>query len=397
MPHTFTRQQLYDLVWAAPMRELGPKYNISDRGLAKACAAANVPVPERGYWARLHAGKKVFKRTLPPRGLGQSDEVTIGADPYRYYSQSDDDFLNQPVPPQPVFEKDLDEIRAQVTAMVGKAPAPRKKLETPHPLVAKVVEGDRARSQKEQSTWGPKPWNMPVFDTPFEARRLRILNALFACLEFCGMKPHISGKEGRDLSVVVGDTDVSFSLDAAGAEKQLERERNGYAFQARDPKARMRLSQSHWRSPANVRTWEDREGDRLENQLREIVIDLIVAGEQQHRNGVIGHREWFIERKSAAEEKERQRKIEEERKRKEHQAKVEKLRVDHLLAQAELMRQAAQIRLYVAAIQNADKTAPEPMSADELESWSRWALAQADRIDPIISGSYKTRPSEPTP
>ncbi len=50
MINRFTRQELYDLVWSEPMRDLATKYSISDRGLAKACAAADIPVPERGYW-----------------------------------------------------------------------------------------------------------------------------------------------------------------------------------------------------------------------------------------------------------------------------------------------------------------------------------------------------------
>jgi len=49
----------------------------------------------------------------------------------------------------------------------------------------------------------------------------------------------------------------------------------------------------------------------------------------------------------------------------------------------------------VAAIWEANKTAPEPMSADEINSWAQWALSQAARIDPIVNGSYKTRPTEP--
>jgi hypothetical protein len=34
------------------------------------------------------------------------------------------------------------------------------------------------------------------------------------------------------------------------------------------------------------------------------------------------------------------------------------------------------------------------MTPEELMSWAQWALTQADRIDPVVNGSYKTRPSE---
>lgn len=49
MSKQFSRQQLYDLVWSEPMYQLAKQYDISDRGLAKACAKSNILVPERGY------------------------------------------------------------------------------------------------------------------------------------------------------------------------------------------------------------------------------------------------------------------------------------------------------------------------------------------------------------
>ena len=68
--------------------------------------------------------------------------------------------------------------------------------------------------------------------------------------------------------------------------------------------------------------------------------------------------------------------------------------MDHLLRQAEAMDKADRIREFVARIQEANKTRPDPMSGEKLASWSQWALSQADRIDPVVNGSYKTRPAE---
>lgn len=302
MPHRLTRQTLCDLVWSEPMRTLATKYGISDRGLAKACAASKIPVPERGYWAKLQARQRVSKTPLPPRALGQSDEITIGRSSYWSFSESDADVLNTPIPPPPVFEEDMETIRVRVAVMVTKAPLPRKWGGHTHHLIGNLLEADRVRAQKEQAKWGSSvSWAVPVFGTRFEMRRLNILNGLFLCLGFCGTHPTISRKEGRNLSVLVGDTRVSFYLDAAGAEKQLERERMGYGFQARDHDARMLLSISSWDSR---RSWQDKQGDRIEKHLREIAIELIVAGEQQYRDGVIRRREWLIQRKKDLEERE---------------------------------------------------------------------------------------------
>ena len=52
-----TREELYGLVWAKPMTEVGQEFQISGRAMAKICARKQVPVPPRGYWAKKNAGK----------------------------------------------------------------------------------------------------------------------------------------------------------------------------------------------------------------------------------------------------------------------------------------------------------------------------------------------------
>ena len=60
-----TREELYSLVWAKPMTEVGQDFQISDRAMAKICARKQVPVPPRGYWAKKNAGKSIPKSPLP--------------------------------------------------------------------------------------------------------------------------------------------------------------------------------------------------------------------------------------------------------------------------------------------------------------------------------------------
>lgn len=63
----FNRGQLYEEVWSQPMWKLAPKYKVSDVALAKTCRKLKIPVPGRGYWAKLAAGKALRARPpLPP-------------------------------------------------------------------------------------------------------------------------------------------------------------------------------------------------------------------------------------------------------------------------------------------------------------------------------------------
>jgi hypothetical protein len=38
MTHTFTREELYTLVWSEPIQKIAPRYGLSDRGFGKLCA-----------------------------------------------------------------------------------------------------------------------------------------------------------------------------------------------------------------------------------------------------------------------------------------------------------------------------------------------------------------------
>ena len=61
---TFERQQLFDEVWATPVTKLAKAYGLSDVGLRKICVALDVPLPPRGYSAKLAAGKTIPKPAL---------------------------------------------------------------------------------------------------------------------------------------------------------------------------------------------------------------------------------------------------------------------------------------------------------------------------------------------
>ena len=75
------RSQLYDLVWSKPMLQLAEELGISDRGLAKKCKRHKVPVPYRGYWAKIEAGKKARKYPLPKSDNDYLDHICFVKEP----------------------------------------------------------------------------------------------------------------------------------------------------------------------------------------------------------------------------------------------------------------------------------------------------------------------------
>lgn len=59
------RSELYARCWNKPTSAVATELGISDRGLAKLCKRFDIPVPPRGYWAKLRAGKSVVRTSLP--------------------------------------------------------------------------------------------------------------------------------------------------------------------------------------------------------------------------------------------------------------------------------------------------------------------------------------------
>ena len=76
-----TREELYSLVWAKPMTEVGQDFQISDRAMAKICAKKQVPVPPRGYWAKKNAGMTVPKPPLPEFVVKPPKKVKVRVTP----------------------------------------------------------------------------------------------------------------------------------------------------------------------------------------------------------------------------------------------------------------------------------------------------------------------------
>ncbi|TMH20161.1 MAG: hypothetical protein E6H70_02025 [Betaproteobacteria bacterium] len=52
----YSRTKIYEEVWTEPVTTVSKRYGISDVALRKICQALAVPLPPRGYWARIEAG-----------------------------------------------------------------------------------------------------------------------------------------------------------------------------------------------------------------------------------------------------------------------------------------------------------------------------------------------------
>src|SRR2546426_1642289 len=82
-PLTLSRKDLYELAWSKPMRELAKDFGISDVALAKPCRRLAIPVPGRGYWARVDVGQQPYRPQLPKREPQWLDDGALTVGPSR--------------------------------------------------------------------------------------------------------------------------------------------------------------------------------------------------------------------------------------------------------------------------------------------------------------------------
>ena len=342
-----SRLALYEMIWAAPVRAVAQSFGISDVGLKKICQKAQIPVPERGYWARLRAGQPVAPTPLPPRTPGMADKVAIGqATRFRRGSGDLEAELAEPAPEEPVFEESIDDVQARVAARVGNVRIDRD-LASPHPLVGRLLADDETRRLKPPGA----PWRLrsePLFAAAFERRRLRLLNTLFKAVDKFGGRPWVSDDEARLVGVGIGQERVAFRLDHPDAKADRVGRwmtRPGWA-----DVLRLTLEGE------GARSWSD--------------------SELHYRAAAQATYEQSLQRRRYLAEELARRRAAVARQAREERIAAEQERRRELLGMAADFRSAQDIRALVAHV--SERRDIEDWSP----RWSAWALAVADRLDP---------------
>ena len=383
MAKRLSRKELYELVWSEPMKILAPRFGISDVALKKACTRAEIPTPGLGHWAKKAARKGTSQVVLAERPPGMDDEVVVGAGVGYWHSGWSEEELLAALPPRPEFEEPIESVRERIAKTVGKLTVPRE-VRLWHPAIDKLLKEDEQRRERQRASSYPSSWDAPLFDTPLERRRLRVLNSLVLATGMMNGKLAISDHEGRSIEFSFYQRRVGIRLD------QLRRaKRRGHAANSPDAdEAKLSLSILESSHSENERiAWQDDEQGKVETRIAEIAIQIILTAELQYREGTIRSHEWRVQRKGELEEEEREKKCQAERAERERQKRLEQARIDRLLKSAAAFQRAEVIRKYVEAIRSA-QTDNSACSREELEGWSQWALAEADRIDPVVGCKF---------
>ena len=186
-PLTLTRQQLYDLVWSKPVRDVAKDFGMSDVALAKRCRAVRVPIPPRGYWARVAAGQKPRKVPLPTHRSGKYTDgarESPPAEPTVTFAPRPTPAPTEPITPMSPVETAL---RARIDAL---DPAPRTDLTAAHPAVLRTAVHLKHLKSRDL-TWPRGTRSGPIIEVrniseAQQERALKVLDALLRGAESLG-------------------------------------------------------------------------------------------------------------------------------------------------------------------------------------------------------------------
>jgi hypothetical protein len=289
--------------------------------------------------------------------------------------------LSTPDPPIPTFDETLEALGARLRKQVGTVRRTRD-LENVHSRIQKLLDGDEQRRKRQAESQYPT-FDAPVFETSFEKRRLRLLNSLLRTLDRLNVSVSIDGREARTLVAHVGDFSVGFTIDRVSVKSASTQSKS-----TGGPMHCQLMALCGGDQP--IQSWADAAGQPLESRLADIAVAIVSHGERVCRSSAQHHREWVIKRKAEIAAEERRKEAERRRVERERLERLEKARVGRLLAQAKSLREAEEIRAYVSAVRQRQSAIDDPLSATEFQQWADWALSQADRIEPVLSGSFRT-------
>ncbi|MGB9330076.1 MAG: hypothetical protein WCB10_04845 [Steroidobacteraceae bacterium] len=378
---TLSRQDLYELAWSKPMCDLAQDFGISDVALAKRLRKLGIPVPGRGYWARVAAGQTPRRPPLPHR-----DDEPDAAAPT----------IDLP-PPQGVPEEPGDEILSALRArIVSLEIAPATDLRAALPSVKRTARSlkypeplDFCRGERSGPTL-----EVAVSEGTRERAHLLADTFLRAASELgWTFVPPAASKTGPATEavktpalghLVVEGEAIAFRIEERlkseprdPTPQELARERREYRYHA--PRITLvptgalrfiRLETAYW---SRQKTWYDHRRRRVEGQLREILLDFL-----EHAFAIKTHRA-EREREERAEQEEKRRREALEAKR-----EVNARLVTYLETQAGAWFRARMLRGYLRAL---CRCAPQGLRVKvrdgEPLDFLHWAESYINAMDPL--------------
>ena len=376
---SLSREELYERVWATPMKRLAVEFGLSDVGLAKICKKHKIPRPSRGYWAKIESGKSA--RRWP---LGEIDDAKLTVVTIRHVEhKAETETMCDPLAADPT-----------IAALIAAESLPENKIQA----VSDLRGADPLVSATRDSLASQKPdeygrisrrydFAEPCFEVAVSKnnvqRALLLLQTMVKAFKSRGYAISTAGAEqrrphinvlGRDFGISVWEPSKRKPRELTKQEK-AERERWHWSS-ARDYEyvptgtLEFHLDRSTYGSNAKI---SDTKRARLEDRLNEVIVDMLRIVDDA-RVQAEKARLAAIEK-----EKRRQKAVELEMARRSESVREERLR-----KAVPRWENAQRIMNYVAAVRaEAHRRMGEVDETSEIGKWLRWAEQYCEAVDPI--------------
>lgn len=376
-PESITRTELYELIWKEPMTKVAPKFGLSDVGLAKLCTQFDIPRPPAGYWAQKQVGKEPERTPLPPakdvsgetieflkHALSLAAKVVVTA-----VDRVSDDGLKKLI----AFENEPLN-RIVVSENPGRF----------HHFVRATKASLTESRWHRQGLYSPSGSNDDgqldiQVGKESVPRALRLMDAVLKAFEKRGHRAVAEQVNEYRKEVVLHILGERFTFRLREKTKMVrisesEQKKDIYSSRVKyEPTGDFNLQLLRKQTGYAETTWKDRKGNKLEEQLNEVMIELIVCVEKE--------RNWRRQREENEKQQRREaakRREEEQRRRKEEQ------KINELLQMVQNWDQAERIRAFMNDLRGRIQQRKGPIEeGSDLDQWVAWALNHADKIDPL--------------
>jgi hypothetical protein len=340
------REMLYREVWEEPMSKLAVRYNVSDVALAKVCRKLQVPIPQRGYWARIQYGQQITRPKLPRLPDGAQEEATIS-----------------PVLPRSRTVPDAVVKQREFEADPGHriSSDPNREL---HPLVRKtraILNGRSLQSDKELSL-------AVHVGNSSQNRAFSLLSTMLYAFEERGFKVEVRSGTNSGSFVTINDEPLQFSLNEEARKGEARLAANGEFGTESEKALKTRLVfriHAFW-AQGYRKTWADGARRLLEEQLNEMMPALVELS--------------AAIRKDRLECERRNAEIHEEIR----QRDLERARRQQMDSDLQNWRTALDLRSLVAQVLS--QASEEQKNTPEVARWIKWANWVASGNDPLNKG-----------
>lgn len=376
------REELYNEVWSEPVVTVAKKYDMSDNGLRKHCKRLGIPLPPNGYWAKVKAGQKVPKPTLPKVTGELRKHVRNYAIKYRIdIEQLTDAELMADEEFSLLKEETKNFIRETCSRIQVKG-----HLKNAHRLINEHKEEIIYRKKRDkalkQANFSSSYYasvkskyreNNPILPINVSElninRAYRILDAIMSTLEEMEGYTRVSLESGKDTAYFV----VMRSVFYFEIKEELRKKR-GSQNNSSQTYLVLSMSAKSWFTDSGHcnMDYKDNDNEPLETRVGKIIYDMFVVANKHRAIDELKERE----EKREWEEQKRQRRLEQMRK-----GELEEIK---LLEQAASdWDKAEKIRKFADCMERQINDVTDEEKRKMLSKWLKWARDKADWLDPL--------------